>query len=109
MHYCNTCGRGLAGSLKHLRRLSCIRFSVSGRCAEKKRAMWNVGNLSDDSEKGGQGCVRARFDLSSPMYGPYLSAVQFACDGSTFSGIDFELVGSGFRISLVKKRFCSGK
>jgi hypothetical protein len=43
------------------------------------------------------------------MYGPYLSAVQFVCDGSTFSGIDFELVGSGFRISLVKKRFGSGK
>jgi len=93
-----------------------VSFALTGlfsmcldRCAEKNRAMWSIESLSGVGEKSSQGCVRARFDLSSPMTGPYVSAVQFSCDGMTFSGIDFELVGSGYRISRIKKRFVSGK
>ena len=36
-------------------------------------------------------------------------AAQFNCEGTTLSGVDFELVGHGYRLSLVKKRFVSGK
>lgn len=36
-------------------------------------------------------------------------AVQFVCDGYTLSGADFELAGLGYRVSLVKKRFITGK
>ncbi len=67
-----------------------------------------MGSLSDVSEKGSQGCVRARFDLSSSPVGPHLSAVQFVCEGTTFSGIEVESVEKDYRISLVKKRFVSG-
>jgi len=35
-------------------------------------------------------------------------AAQFSCEKSTLSGCDFELVGSGYRVSLIKKRFVSG-
>ena len=35
-------------------------------------------------------------------------AAQFNCEGTTLSGVDFELVGPGYRLSLVKKRFVSG-
>jgi len=35
-------------------------------------------------------------------------AAQFNCEGTTLSGVDFELVGPGYRLSLVKRRFVSG-
>jgi len=79
------------------------------RCTEKKRAMWNVGNISDLSENGVKGCVRAKFDLGSLPSAPYLAALSFTSEGTTFSGVDLELLGSGYRMSLVKKRIVSGK
>ena len=33
---------------------------------------------------------------------------QFNCEGTTLSGVEFELVGIGYRVSLVKRRFVSG-
>ena len=33
---------------------------------------------------------------------------QFNCEGTTMSGVEFELVGLGYRVSLVKRRFVSG-
>ena len=35
-------------------------------------------------------------------------AAQFNCEGTTLSGVEFELVGIGYRVSLVKRRFVSG-
>ena len=35
-------------------------------------------------------------------------AMQFVCEGCTISGVDFELAGPGYRVSLVKKRFITG-
>ena len=35
-------------------------------------------------------------------------AAQFNCEGTTLSGVEFELSGSGYRVSLVKRRFVSG-
>ncbi|KFO89495.1 SH3-containing GRB2-like 3-interacting protein 1, partial [Buceros rhinoceros silvestris] len=36
-------------------------------------------------------------------------AVQFTSEGSTLSSCDIELVGAGYRFSLIKKRFAAGK
>lgn len=36
-------------------------------------------------------------------------AAQFTSEGSTVSGADVELVGNSYRMSLVKKRFATGK
>lgn len=35
--------------------------------------------------------------------------MQFTSEGSTLSGCDIELVGAGYRFSLIKKRFAAGK
>lgn len=35
-------------------------------------------------------------------------AAQFTSEGTTLSGVDLELVGSGYRMSLVKRRFATG-
>lgn len=57
----------------------------------------------------GSGSLRAKFDLSEGPSKPTTLAVQFLSEGSTLSGVDVELVGTGYRLSLVKKRFATGK
>lgn len=71
--------------------------------------MWNFTDISQHSDNNGIDTLRARCELS---HGPSNSAflnTQFNCEGTTLSGIDFELVGFGYRVSLVKRRFVSGK
>lgn len=77
--------------------------------ADTQRAMWKLNDISEVSEEAGQGCVRAKFHLKSGPSKPSTSALQFICEGASLSGIDFELIGSGYRISLAKKRFGAGK
>ncbi|XP_052090405.1 F-BAR domain only protein 2-like isoform X5 [Mytilus californianus] len=76
---------------------------------ESQRGMWKLNDISEVSEEAGQGCVRAKFHLKSGPSKPATAAVQFICEGASLSGIDFELIGSGYRISLAKKRFGAGK
>ena len=52
--------------------------------------------------------VRARFQLSDGPGSQGTIAAQFNCEGTTLSGVEFELVGIGYRVSLVKRRFVSG-
>uniref|UniRef100_A0A667WKE1 FCH and mu domain containing endocytic adaptor 1 n=1 Tax=Myripristis murdjan TaxID=586833 RepID=A0A667WKE1_9TELE len=47
--------------------------------------------------------------LEVPRGPPPSLAVQFVGSGASLSGIDVELVGSRYRMSLVKKRFATGK
>ena len=70
--------------------------------------MWKLGDISEMNEEGGSGSLRAKFDQAAGPATPSPVAVQFVCEGSTLSGVDFDLVGSGYRVSLVKKRFVTG-
>lgn len=56
----------------------------------------------------GAGSLRAKFELSKGPSSPSTLAVQFMNEGSTLSGVDMELQGSGYRLSLNKKRFATG-
>ncbi|XP_064617201.1 F-BAR domain only protein 2-like isoform X2 [Liolophura sinensis] len=76
---------------------------------ETKRARWKLNDISDVSEEGSQGCLRAKFSLTEGPSTPSTTALQFTCEGATLSGVDFELLGPGYRLSLSKKRFASGK
>ncbi|KAK2087691.1 F-BAR domain only protein 1 [Saguinus oedipus] len=87
---------------------------------EEKRLTWR---LPDVSAAGGELrlCLRARGEglwsgsgrLSAswePLSGPSTPspvAAQFTSEGATLSGVDLELVGSGYRMSLVKRRFAT--
>ena len=53
-------------------------------------------------------CLRARFQLSDGPGSQGTIAAQFNCEGTTLSGVEFELLGIGYRVSLVKRRFVSG-
>lgn len=47
--------------------------------------------------------------LEVPRAPPPSLAVQFVGSGTSLSGMDVELVGSRYRMSLVKKRFATGE
>ncbi|XP_038661365.1 F-BAR domain only protein 2 isoform X5 [Scyliorhinus canicula] len=77
--------------------------------AEQKKALWKLSEISEKSENGGSGSLRAKFDVSEGPTKPSTLAVQFVSEGSTLSGADVELVGTGYRLSLIKKRFATGR
>ncbi|XP_007533284.2 F-BAR domain only protein 1 isoform X2 [Erinaceus europaeus] len=72
---------------------------------QEKRLLWK---LPDVSEEGGSGCLCASWEPSSGPSTPSPVAAQFTSEGATLSGVDLELVGSGYRMSLVKRRFATG-
>ena len=79
--------------------------------AESKKATWRLGDISGASEVTRRGSLQATFDLSSAeeqKSSPNVVAVQFLCEGSTVSGVDFEITSAGYRVSLIKKRIVTG-
>ncbi|XP_071799272.1 F-BAR domain only protein 2-like isoform X3 [Asterias amurensis] len=77
--------------------------------AESKRALWKIGDISANSESGLSGSIRAKFELTEGPSKPATLAVQFSSDGTTLSNLDIELLTTSYRLSLVKKRFATGK
>ncbi|CAG7725198.1 unnamed protein product [Allacma fusca] len=73
------------------------------------RACWKMPCLSSTNENAGVGSLRARFEITSGPSSHGTIAAQFSCENSTLSGSEFTLVGTGYRVSLIKKRFVSGK
>ncbi|XP_074667219.1 F-BAR domain only protein 2-like isoform X5 [Strix aluco] len=76
--------------------------------ADQMKAYWKISSISEKSENGGSGSLRAKFELSEGPSKPATLAVQFISEGSTLSGVDVEVVGTGYRLSLLKKRFATG-
>ncbi|KAG5214855.1 hypothetical protein JEQ12_000431 [Ovis aries] len=75
--------------------------------ADQQRILWKIPDISQKSENGGVGSLLARFQLSEGPSKPSPLVVQFTSEGSTLSGCDIELVGAGYRFSLIKKRFAA--
>ncbi|XP_067106081.1 F-BAR domain only protein 2 isoform X9 [Osmerus mordax] len=73
---------------------------------EQQKSLWKLSDISDNE---GSGSLRAKFELSDGPSTPSTLAVQFMSEGSTLSGVDMELPGSGYRLSLNKKRFATGR
>ncbi|XP_070491456.1 F-BAR domain only protein 2 isoform X4 [Chironomus tepperi] len=76
---------------------------------ESNKLVWNFTDISQHSDNGGIDTLRARLEVSNGPSTPSILTTQFNCEGTTLSGIDFELTGTGYRISLVKRRFVAGK
>lgn len=79
------------------------------RLGESNRLLWNFTDISQNSQDGGVGTLRARLELNDGPSTPAMLTTQFNCEGTTLSGIEFELKGGGYRLSLVKRRFVAGK
>ncbi|XP_069367957.1 SH3-containing GRB2-like protein 3-interacting protein 1 isoform X1 [Paralichthys olivaceus] len=81
---------------------------------EQQTIQWKIPSLSHRSDNGalcpaGVGALLGRFQMREGPCKPSQLAVQFTSEGSTLSGCDIQLVGTGYRLSLVKKRFAAGK
>ncbi|KAM7392550.1 hypothetical protein PAMA_007592 [Pampus argenteus] len=76
--------------------------------SEQNKCLWKLSDISEKSENEGAGSLRAKFELSNGPSNPSTMAVQFMSEGSTLSGVDMELQGAGYRLSLNKKRFATG-
>ncbi|XP_076668824.1 F-BAR domain only protein 2 isoform X9 [Andrena cerasifolii] len=76
---------------------------------DTNRVLWKFTELSQHSEGNGVGSLKARVELAHGPGNQGTIFTQFNCEGTTLSGVEFELVGSGYRLSLVKRRFVSGK
>ncbi|XP_063928188.1 F-BAR domain only protein 2 isoform X2 [Zophobas morio] len=76
---------------------------------DTNRVIWKFTELSQHSDNHGVGSLLGRFDLENGPTTPATISAAFNCEGTTLSGIEFQLVGSGYRLSLVKRRFISGK
>ncbi|KAM7134748.1 F-BAR domain only protein 1 [Macrochelys suwanniensis] len=75
---------------------------------EEKRLLWRLLDVPGAPDRGGCGHLSASWE---PLYGPSKPspvAAQFTSEGSTLSGVEVELAGGGYRMSLVKKRFATG-
>jgi len=77
--------------------------------SEHQRCMWKLTTVSNNSENQGANALRARFDISRGPTTPAPVAVQFTGEGSTISQLNFDLTSPAYKLSLVKKRFASGK
>lgn len=74
---------------------------------EQQKAVWKLPELSTKTTPSGS--LRAKFDVAAGPSTPSTVTAMFTCESATISGVDFALSGSGYRLSLVKKRFVSGK
>ncbi|XP_071966540.1 F-BAR domain only protein 1-like isoform X2 [Engystomops pustulosus] len=88
--------------------LSNLQCDPTARCSER-RLLWQIPNTLPGKESEGHGNLYARWQPLRNCSTPSPAAAQFTCEGRTLSGVDIELVGSGYRMSLVKKRFAAGK
>ncbi|XP_038571306.1 F-BAR domain only protein 1 isoform X1 [Micropterus salmoides] len=78
--------------------------------AEERRLLWKLPNISPTNHSKGSGTLCASWQcLEVPRGPPPSLAVQFVGSGASLSGMSVELVGSRYRMSLVKKRFATGK
>ncbi|XP_038160876.1 F-BAR domain only protein 2 isoform X2 [Cyprinodon tularosa] len=75
--------------------------------SEQNKCLWKLSDISEKSEN--EGALRAKFELSNGPSNPSTLAVQFMNEGSTLSGVDMDLLGTGYRLSLNKKRFATGR
>ncbi|XP_057341536.1 F-BAR domain only protein 2 isoform X7 [Microplitis mediator] len=76
---------------------------------DTNRLLWKFTELSQHSEANGVGSLKARVEIDRGPGTQGTIFTQFNCEGTTLSGVEFELVGPGYRLSLVKRRFVSGK
>ncbi|XP_035277201.1 F-BAR domain only protein 1-like isoform X2 [Anguilla anguilla] len=77
---------------------------------EERRLLWKLPNLSPTNHSKGSGTLCASWQcLEVPRGPPPSLLVQFVGSGATLSGMDVQVAGSRYRMSLVKKRFATGK
>jgi len=73
----------------------------------ENRLRWKLNHAINRDAPTGK--LSARLKLAGGPSKATTLGVQFISEGSTLTGSDFELTGSGYRVSLVKKRYRAAK
>ncbi|KAG0428764.1 hypothetical protein HPB47_024279 [Ixodes persulcatus] len=76
---------------------------------DTQRALWRLPETLGGGAGGRGGSLLARFSTTRGPSTPKPLEARFLCEGATLSSADFELVGPGYRVSLVKRQVMSGK
>ncbi|XP_069783955.1 F-BAR domain only protein 2-like isoform X2 [Narcine bancroftii] len=76
--------------------------------SKQKRLRWKLPDISALSGTG-KSSLCASWEVSDGPNKPMPLALQFTSEGCTMSGAEVRLVGSGYRLSLVKKKLVTGK
>lgn len=76
---------------------------------DANRLLWKLTEVSQYTEGAGVGSLKARVELSKGPGTQGTIHTQFNCEGTTLSGVEFDLAGPGYRVSLIKRRFVSGR
>lgn len=87
----------------HTHCLSLLRDSLT------KQALWKFNEIGPSTANSGMGSIKAKFDLTNGPSCPSSVYVQFSSQDTILSGLEFELIGPGYRLSLVKRQFSSGR
>ncbi|XP_065657173.1 F-BAR domain only protein 2 isoform X8 [Hydra vulgaris] len=75
---------------------------------EQQKCIWKLSSISSD-ESQGSNSLFASFSVTCGPSDPAPINVQFMGEGSTISLLQFELTSPAYKLSLVKKRFATGK
>jgi hypothetical protein len=105
------------GLPQEIREKACTCSRCKGPVAERVEATGDQGREGDPRGQSrltppsppGSGHLSASWEPLSGPSAPSPVAAQFTSEGVTLSGVDLELVGSGYRMSLVKRRFATGE
>lgn len=76
---------------------------------DTQRALWRLPETLGGGAGGRGGSLLARFSTARGPSTPKPLEARFLCEGATLSSADFELVGPGYRVSLVKRQVMSGE
>ncbi|KAH0508451.1 F-BAR domain only protein 1 [Microtus ochrogaster] len=76
---------------------------------EEKRFTWKLPDVCETGGSAGSGRLSASWQPQSGPSTPSPVAAQFTSEGATLSGLDLELLGGGYRMSLVKRRFATAQ
>ncbi|KAK9401271.1 F-BAR domain only protein 1 [Crotalus adamanteus] len=86
----------------------CPALAKACRNQEEKRLLWQLLGISSTQGQGGSGHLLASWERLDGPRRPIPVTAQFTSKGSITLGAYVELVGSGYQMSLVKKRFATG-
>ncbi|XP_032937819.2 F-BAR domain only protein 1-like [Catharus ustulatus] len=75
---------------------------------EEKRLLWKLLDVPGAPGQAGSGRLSASWEPLGGRSKPSPVAAQFSGEGSTLSGLELQLPGAAYRVSLLKKRFATG-
>ncbi|XP_064386367.1 F-BAR domain only protein 2-like [Halichondria panicea] len=76
---------------------------------EQSKMVWEIATVPPTQGQESSSSLHAKFDVSDGPSVPVPAGVGFECEGATLSGLNLELCGTAYKVSLLKFKCGSGK